>query len=123
MRAAYKKWAQANPRKVVAYSQKWQAKNRTHLLAYDRRRAGLPEPTRAEPLLCECCGRPSKTQHLALDHCHVSGMFRGWLCKTCNVGIGALGDTAQDVRNALHYLERAATLMKFRLEQLTTTGD
>ncbi len=41
---------------------------------------------------------------LVYDHCHTTGKFRGVLCNKCNVGIGALGDTAADVYNALQYL-------------------
>jgi hypothetical protein len=41
-----------------------------------------------------------------LDHCHVTGRFRGWLCHACNTGLGELGDDVASVRRALAYLER-----------------
>jgi hypothetical protein len=72
----------------------------------NRRRAGLPQPTRAEPTHCECCGRLPGKQSLNLDHCHESGAFRGWLCGLCNTAIGKLGDNARNVLRAFHYLAR-----------------
>lgn len=65
------------------------------------RRKYLPAPTRPEPTYCECCHQPCS--RLRLDHDHVTGLFRGWLCHKCNVGIGALGDTAAGVHNAVVY--------------------
>lgn len=71
-----------------------------------RRLAGLPEPTRPEPESCECCGARPKGR-LALDHCHTTGAFRGWLCGKCNLSIGCLGDTIEALERALAYLKRA----------------
>ena len=53
---------------------------------------------------CECCGKREPSP--VLDHCHDREIFRGWLCPPCNLGIGTLGDTIQDIRNALSYLEK-----------------
>ena len=41
---------------------------------------------------------------LVYDHCHTTGKFRGVLCNKCNVGLGALGDTAADLYRAYTYL-------------------
>lgn len=68
-------------------------------------RSKLPAPTRPEPTVCECCGTPSK-RTLSLDHCHITGKFRGWLCNSCNRAIGLLGDDAVGIRRALVYLEQ-----------------
>jgi Recombination endonuclease VII len=75
-----------------------------------RRHAGRPVPTRPEPTHCERCEKEvalmkKKTMHL--DHDHETGKFRGWLCNRCNLGIGMLGDTVEDLRQAVAYLERA----------------
>ena len=56
---------------------------------------------------CACC----KTQEFGargpcVDHCHVTGVIRGILCNSCNAGLGLLGDTAEDLRRALTYLEK-----------------
>jgi Recombination endonuclease VII len=73
-----------------------------------RKNRGLPTPTRQKSSLCECCNRPSGKKAFALDHCHVSNQFRGWLCDRCNAGIGMLGDSIDGLMNAVRYLERAA---------------
>ena len=53
--------------------------------------------------VCEVCGT---TENLCYDHCHNSMKFRGVLCKKCNIGIGALGDTLDGVTKAMNYLEK-----------------
>lgn len=55
--------------------------------------------------VCDCCGKEEPNP--VLDHCHDTEIFRGWLCPPCNLGIGTLGDTLQDVENALAYLRKA----------------
>ena len=74
-----------------------------------RKRAGLPDPTRPEPLLCEICGGPPRGKHkrLVLEHCHLTGIFRGWVCDICNRAIGMLGDLPSSVENAARYMKRA----------------
>jgi hypothetical protein len=52
---------------------------------------------------CDICRSEGTT---LLDHCHVTGKFRGWLCRECNVGLGKLGDDIAGVRRAIAYLER-----------------
>jgi hypothetical protein len=59
------------------------------------------EPPRA----CALCGH--ETTKLNMDHCHSTMHFRGFICPTCNTGLGGLGDTAASVRKALDYLEAA----------------
>jgi len=61
---------------------------------------GVPRPPEGTP--CACCGRVKK---LHLDHDHATDMFRGFICQSCNHGLGHLGDNLQGVRNALAYLE------------------
>lgn len=72
-----------------------------------RRKRQAPLPTRPPTARCECCARPAKTT-LHLDHCHTTGLFRGWLCARCNLGIGLLGDTMEGVTRATLYLAGAA---------------
>ncbi len=78
-------------------------------LAAIRVARGLPVPTRPAPAVCENCGKdPSgRWKQLALDHCHATGKFRGWLCGPCNLSIGQLGDTVQALERATAYLRRA----------------
>lgn len=56
---------------------------------------------------CNCCGTtPQHYDKLQLDHCHETKVFRGWLCRSCNTGIGILGDDLDGLTNALAYLKR-----------------
>lgn len=75
--------------------------------AYDRRKRGLPEPTRPEPLLCEACGGMEEGRPLNLDHCHTTNTFRGWLCGPCNRGLGQFKDSIERLEKALAYLRTA----------------
>ena len=56
-----------------------------------------------KPDACESCGE--KTKFLYPDHDHVTKEFRGWLCRSCNGGIGQLGDTLEGVMKAVKYLK------------------
>lgn len=40
-----------------------------------------------------------------LDHDHSTGKFRGWLCHSCNRGIGALDDDVKTLERAIAYLK------------------
>jgi len=41
---------------------------------------------------------------LVVDHDHLTGEFRGHICKNCNTGIGKLDDSVEGVMKALLYL-------------------
>ena len=91
----------AHVEKVRAAGRKWYAANAEKERKKSRKRRGLPVPTRPMPELCEAnCGR--KASHL--DHCHETGLFRGWLCNHCNLGIGKLGDNLEGLARATAYL-------------------
>jgi len=57
------------------------------------------------PNACDCCGRASR---LFLDHCHSTGVFRGYLCQHCNIGLGNLGDDQAGLLRAIQYLSKDA---------------
>lgn len=52
--------------------------------------------------ICDSCHRE---RVLVLDHDHITGVFRGFICNSCNSGIGNLGDTVDGVAAALKYLQ------------------
>ena len=65
---------------------------------------------------CECCGNVTPLGKrgrgeffggLHLDHDHITGDFRGWICRACNNGIGNFGDTIAGLIVAIRYLRRA----------------
>lgn len=108
IRAKIKEYILVNRDRVAARARaKYHASDKVKQRAYNRAYRGLPEPTRAEPVVCDCCGNlpNGKGKRLHLDHCHSTGRFRGWLCHSCNAGIGLLGDTLRSVLRAVLYLE------------------
>ena len=52
---------------------------------------------------CDCCGIDSKFV-LHCDHDYETSELRGWLCRSCNIGIGVLGDNISGLEKALAYL-------------------
>lgn len=73
----------------------------------DNYRAALKKisPKQPENMLCQCCG--DKVHTFYFDHCHDTGIFRGWLCRSCNVGLGFLGDNIEGLEKAITYLRKA----------------
>jgi hypothetical protein len=51
---------------------------------------------------CALCPR---AEDLVKDHCHRTGRFRGWLCRSHNRALGLLGDDPGMLRAAAEYLE------------------
>jgi hypothetical protein len=101
----------ANPEKYREYNRRWHkntsAKMPERAKMWARKTKGQPEPPRPPGANCECCGVAFVTLLPCLDHCHETGVFRGWICRKCNSGIGLLGDTLEAARKAVAYLEKA----------------
>jgi hypothetical protein len=50
--------------------------------------------------ICKCTeGR------LVLDHCHLTGKWRGLLCDDCNHGLGKFKDSVENLQGAIDYLK------------------
>lgn len=97
---------------VAGYKKKYRQKNKKKFAYWQRihryKKSGL-YPPHPPPTGCECCGKvlESTTHGACLDHCHLTGLFRGWLCANCNSALGLAGDTPEAVRRLLSYVERA----------------
>lgn len=63
-------------------------------------------------MICECCGRDAT--RLEYDHDHLTGLFRGRICRSCNFALGNLGDNAAGVERALAYLRRPVSGLTYR---------
>lgn len=75
-----------------------------------------PRPAYGKP--CAMCHKPVYAHKKSVpsgvdgtwgwqcDHDHHTLRFRGWLCKKCNTGLGAIGDTKESILNALAYITR-----------------
>lgn len=99
-----RRYRERHPEKAAERFRRWKAKNP----GYWRKGQGLPEPTRPEPLECECCNEIT-AQGLHLDHDHETGEFRGWLCFGCNTALGKLGDNLEGVMRLVRYLRKTLT--------------
>ena len=65
-----------------------------------RRLRNLYEPMKPDHcMLCE-----NSSDVLEIDHCHITGQFRGWLCLDCNTTLGRMDDNPQFFINAIEYL-------------------
>jgi hypothetical protein len=54
---------------------------------------------------CKICRIVPKT--IYVDHDHISGRFRGFLCNRCNLTLGLMNDNPRRLRRAAHYLEES----------------
>lgn len=91
----------------------WREKNldkakRTDRLNHYKRSYGLTDDI-AEQLVndrsgvCTICGTATK---LVVDHCHISGIVRGFICSACNSVLGYSKDNVNTLQNAIRYLEK-----------------
>lgn len=70
--------------------------------------------SRPKPEFCELgCGRPAAV----FDHDHLTGLFRGWLCSSCNVGLGMFRDEHVLLRRAAIYAERGGLASRRRRQR------
>ena len=61
-----------------------------------------------EPFECPICGKRTIagiTSKVVLDHNHRTGEVRGWICDSCNTGIGRFKDDVELIKRAIKYLE------------------
>jgi len=110
----------------LEYNKQWRAKNPEKAKAqraryYEKHRDEI-HPPRAG--VCAICKREEKamartatgrTRRLAQDHCHATGILRGFLCMECNRGLGAFEDDPERLAAAaayvLHYRNIAAPIL------------
>jgi Recombination endonuclease VII len=96
--AWHRSYYQANKDKI-------RERNRTH---YHVRQYGI-SAVEYDALLkkqngaCAICRKRSK-ERLCVDHCHLTGMIRGLLCRRCNLGLGMLKDDQASLIAAVAYL-------------------
>lgn len=100
--AQSKQWCKENPeiRKLVVDN-------------HNRKKRGMPLPLWPEPAACELCEKPETRKHhktgrvsgLSLDHCHETGVFRGWLCFNCNSTLGKVRDSSDLLLKMAAYID------------------
>jgi len=102
-RARNRRWYEENKAAINAHAKamKWQQR------ALEAK-AGRPKPDR-----CEVCGDDRQT--ITWDHCHQRGIFRGWICTSCNKILGFANDDQNRLRKLIAYLERTKDLISPQL--------
>jgi len=71
---------------------------KTRTLEYKEKIAG-----RQKPKNCEICGAIGK---IDFDHDHVTGKFRGWICRRCNLVLGMVKDNGELLNALAGYLKK-----------------
>ena len=60
------------------------------------------------PFECPICNKrtiPGLTSKVVLDHDHTTGHIRGWICESCNTGIGRFKDDIGILKNAINFIK------------------
>lgn len=73
----------------------------------DKREWGKKKPSE-EPFECPICHKRTiagVTSKVVLDHNHLTGAVRGWVCDSCNTGIGRFKDDVKLIKSAIKFLE------------------
>jgi hypothetical protein len=68
-----------------------------------------PEYVDFECPICRKITIPPITSKVVLDHDHATGVPTGWICDSCNTGLGRFKDDVHILRNAIDYLENTKT--------------
>jgi len=96
----------------------WYQGNREEVLMADKsRRYGFTKEKYLSELgtrngLCDLCGEPQlpnkhgKVPVLVVDHDHVTGAVRGFLCSRCNLALGGFRDNVEIMTKAIEYIQR-----------------
>lgn len=91
---------------------------------YFRRTYSL-EPEDCEELeggVCEICGSiPDRGPRV--DHCHLTGRLRGFICTACNLRLGRLGDDIPRAERQARRAELAAGVAKSRARKARAIVD
>ena len=91
-----------------------ECKSCNNLLSKIRSSLRKQHETPPENYQCPICNRSeheissgggNKKSKWVLDHDHQNNNFRGWLCHTCNMGIGSFSDNIDILHKAIEYLK------------------
>jgi hypothetical protein len=86
--------------------QAYYIKNHVAILARQRKKLLAKFNLEKYGQICDICGSAPKHKSLAIDHCHKTNTFRGFLCDSCNLGLGKFYDSKELLRKAIIYLEK-----------------
>jgi len=101
----HKRWAEENPERIQGYREKdsWTLVKRCARRGITPKQ--LVDRYERQEECCAICKKEIELIDSAIDHNHVTGEFRGVLCKQCNRALGMFNDSPTVLRNAVEYLE------------------
>ncbi len=79
-------------------------RERLRRFSLKREQKRIEEAGREKPSLCEICF--TDEFRIVFDHCHESGIFRGWICDRCNRVLGIVKDNPKLLNDLALYLEK-----------------
>lgn len=65
--------------------------------------------------VCPICKKgciPDVTAKLVIDHDHITGEAREWICDSCNTGLGRFKDDTEILSNVIEYLKKYKKALK-----------
>ncbi len=69
-----------------------------------------PRPAIGESFVCPVCNK-EKTRNfkadIVLDHSHIDGSIRGWICGSCNTSIGKFGEDIDTLQRAILWIKKS----------------
>lgn len=72
----------------------------------------FPRPQIGEKFHCPICLKTFIREHnndVVLDHSHIDGSIRGWLCSSCNTSIGKFNDDVEILKRAIDWISSGGT--------------
>lgn len=103
---SYKKWYQ-KVKESPEFKEKANALARKSYKPRNKKKLTLLAGGRERPEKCDICKNEGK---ICFDHCHNTGLFRGWLCNHCNLILGHAKDNPDLLRLLADYLEKGGTI-------------
>ncbi|MBI4945648.1 MAG: hypothetical protein HY840_04520 [Bacteroidetes bacterium] len=77
-----------------------------------------PRPAIGEKFLCPVCNKEKVRNFKAdivLDHSHIDGSVRGWICGSCNTSIGKFGEDIPTLQRAIEWIKKSSKGLKLFL--------
>lgn len=74
----------------------------------DRIKWAKEKPTN-EPFVCPVCKKRTiagVTSKVVLEHNHITGKVGGWICDSCNTGLGRFKDDVELLKSAIEFLKK-----------------
>ncbi|MDP2174343.1 MAG: endonuclease domain-containing protein [Bacteroidota bacterium] len=72
-----------------------------------------PRPQIGEEFTCPICLKCFIREHkndVVLDHSHIDGSIRGWLCSSCNTSIGKFNDDPEVLQRGIDWIKNGGNM-------------